>query len=300
MAGKFSSHVRSNVVGYVAVFIALSGTTYAAVQLPKNSVKAKQIKANAVGTSEAKDNALTGQDVNEATLGQVPSAQSASSAQSANTATSANTAGDADLLDGRDSGAFLGANSKAADADLLDGQNSSAFLGAGAKAADANLLDGQDSSEFLGTNEKAADADQLDGQDSTAFGGFFSARIRGIPSTSVFSVDSGAITGVSVAGDPPYETLSPSTDMTLQDLAVQLTNTQTNGIRAVAVHAQTGTSGVSILECHINAGETACSDPDAATVPAGSRLSVNVFNFPEGGTMNGTDLLLGVRAGVAP
>jgi hypothetical protein len=64
---------------------------------------------------------------------------------------------------------YVNLNEKAADANLLDGQDSTAFLGANAKAADADLLDGQNSTAFLGANAKAADADLLDGQNSTAF-----------------------------------------------------------------------------------------------------------------------------------
>jgi hypothetical protein len=78
-------------------------------------------------------------------------------------------AADADRLDGRDSTDFLGAGAKAADADLLDGRNSTDFLGAGAKATDADRLDGLDSSAFLRTTAKATDADRLDGLDSSAF-----------------------------------------------------------------------------------------------------------------------------------
>lgn len=37
------THLRSNVVGYVALFLALTAGAYAA-GLPKNSVKSKQIK----------------------------------------------------------------------------------------------------------------------------------------------------------------------------------------------------------------------------------------------------------------
>jgi hypothetical protein len=142
VAGRIRDHIRSNIYGLVAVFIALGGTTYAATQLPKNSVGAKQIKPKAVGTSEARDNAFTGQDVNEATLGQVPSAQSAVSAQSANgaqtatSAESANTASsahNADLLDNLNSTDFLRSNAKAADADKLDGTDSSAFAQVGSE-----------------------------------------------------------------------------------------------------------------------------------------------------------------------
>lgn len=63
-------------------------------------------------------------------------------------------ASDSDLLDGRDSSAFLGATQKAADADLLDGQNASAFLGANQTAADSDLLDGMDSAAFQGAYER--------------------------------------------------------------------------------------------------------------------------------------------------
>jgi hypothetical protein len=42
----------------MALFIALGGTSYAAVKLPKNSVGASQIKTNGVGSSEVKNGAL--------------------------------------------------------------------------------------------------------------------------------------------------------------------------------------------------------------------------------------------------
>lgn len=45
----------ANIISVMALSIALGGTSYAAIQLPKNSVKAKQIAKGAVGTSEAKN-----------------------------------------------------------------------------------------------------------------------------------------------------------------------------------------------------------------------------------------------------
>jgi hypothetical protein len=48
----------ANVVATLALFIALGGTSVAAIQLGKNSVRAKQIAPGAVGTSEVKDRAL--------------------------------------------------------------------------------------------------------------------------------------------------------------------------------------------------------------------------------------------------
>lgn len=59
MATKLRARVTyANVVATLALFIALGGTSVAAIQLGKNSVKAKQIAPGAVGTSEVKDRAL--------------------------------------------------------------------------------------------------------------------------------------------------------------------------------------------------------------------------------------------------
>jgi hypothetical protein len=44
------THLRRNVVAYLALFVALGGTSYAAVSLPKDSVTSKQIKNGSVKT----------------------------------------------------------------------------------------------------------------------------------------------------------------------------------------------------------------------------------------------------------
>ena len=81
------------VVACIALTVALGGTSYAAINLPKNSVGTKQLKKNAVTAAKVKANAitspkvannsLTGADVNEATLGTVPSATNATTAGTA-------------------------------------------------------------------------------------------------------------------------------------------------------------------------------------------------------------------------
>jgi hypothetical protein len=83
MAGRVSGYLRNNVIGLVALFVALSAGAYAAA-LPRNSVKSKQIKAGAVKESDLAansvtgekvvDDSLTGADVNEASL-QLPAVQ---------------------------------------------------------------------------------------------------------------------------------------------------------------------------------------------------------------------------------
>lgn len=56
------------VVACVALFVALGGTGYAALKLPKNSVGSKQIKKRAVRNSEIANNAVTGAKVRRGSL----------------------------------------------------------------------------------------------------------------------------------------------------------------------------------------------------------------------------------------
>jgi hypothetical protein len=72
------------IIAILALFVALGGTGYAALTLPRNSVGTKQLKRNAVTGSKIKRNAvtgskvknhsLTGNDINLGALGTVPSA----------------------------------------------------------------------------------------------------------------------------------------------------------------------------------------------------------------------------------
>lgn len=56
------------VVASLALVVALGGTSYAAITLPKNSVGTKQIKKNAVTTSKIKKNAVTTSKVKNGSL----------------------------------------------------------------------------------------------------------------------------------------------------------------------------------------------------------------------------------------
>jgi len=107
MLGSFASYLRQHHLGALALFIALSGTAYAAT-LPTNSVGTAQLKKNAVTTpkikksavttrkikkgavtgAKVKNNSLTGLDLNVGTLAKVPSAASADSATTAGVANS--------------------------------------------------------------------------------------------------------------------------------------------------------------------------------------------------------------------
>lgn len=64
-------------MAYVALFFALGGTSFAAVQaLSRNSVGTKQLQQNAVTGAKVKNNSLTGADILESRLGKVPSKRS--------------------------------------------------------------------------------------------------------------------------------------------------------------------------------------------------------------------------------
>jgi hypothetical protein len=70
----------SMVIACIALFAALTGGAYAA--LSKNSVKSKQVKNGALLGEDLKKDTLTGKQIKEAKLKQVPSAASASAADS--------------------------------------------------------------------------------------------------------------------------------------------------------------------------------------------------------------------------
>ena len=73
------------VVACLALGLALGGTSYAAIKLPKNSVGTKQLKKNAVTGPKIKNNAVTGADVKESSLAKVPAAVAADTAALATT-----------------------------------------------------------------------------------------------------------------------------------------------------------------------------------------------------------------------
>jgi hypothetical protein len=91
----------ANVMSTIAVFFALSGTAVAGTlitsgDVKNNSLRSVDLKDNAaVASSDVVDGALTGADLNESSLGKVPTAGIADSATTAGTATNAGSAGQA-------------------------------------------------------------------------------------------------------------------------------------------------------------------------------------------------------------
>jgi hypothetical protein len=59
---RLARHLRGNAVAYLAIFVGLGGTSYAAVTIPKNSVGNKQLKKDAVDTKKVKNGTLLKDD----------------------------------------------------------------------------------------------------------------------------------------------------------------------------------------------------------------------------------------------
>lgn len=108
------------VVAMVALFAALGGTGYAAATLSGRDIQKRSIPANRVVP-----NALTGNQINESKLGQVPLAQQALTAQTAASATNAGHATSADRATTADSATTA---ATAQDSQKLQGRDATAFL----------------------------------------------------------------------------------------------------------------------------------------------------------------------------
>jgi hypothetical protein len=135
-------YVKQHHLGLIALFVALGGTSYAATQLPKNSVGTTQIKANAVTAPKVKDGSLSAADFKPGSLpagGQGP-------------------AGPAGLEGPQGLQGGVGPKGDKGDKGDTGTVDTSNFF---TKAASDN--------RYLLQTGKAFDADKLDGKDSTAF-----------------------------------------------------------------------------------------------------------------------------------
>ena len=139
ISGRRPSH--ATVAAYMALFIALGGTSYAAVKLPRNSVGASQIKAGGVGSSEVKNRSLRKVDFKASDLPAGPAgpagAQGPAGPQGPRGANGTNGTNGTDGADGAPG--TVGAATTAffrATSDLADGANASfsVFCPAGKQA----------------------------------------------------------------------------------------------------------------------------------------------------------------------
>lgn len=74
MITSIRRNIQGNIIGWVALFVALTGTSYAAVKLAKGSVKSVHIAKGAVNSSKVKDASLAAKDFNPNELKSIASA----------------------------------------------------------------------------------------------------------------------------------------------------------------------------------------------------------------------------------
>jgi hypothetical protein len=158
---RVRSYVRTHHVGLLALFIALGGTSYAAVKLPAGSVGGKQLARNAVSSPKVRNGSLLKRDFK---AGQLPAGAPGAKGD----AGAAGPQGPAGADGAR------GDKGNKGDTGTVDTSN---FY-------DKSESDGR----FLGLGAKAADADQLDGIDS---GGFLQGRGRALFNRRTFTIASG-------------------------------------------------------------------------------------------------------------
>ena len=148
----------ANIVSTLCLFLLLGGGAYAAIKLPKNSVGTKQLKKSAVTAAKIKNGAITGPKIRVSTLSTVPSATRAA------TAANADHAGDADTLQGKGAGAFIGGNGRLLNSrrDLQIGDEVEFFTLPGIGAVTATCLEGttKPAISFAITNNSGAILDQ--------------------------------------------------------------------------------------------------------------------------------------------
>ncbi len=62
-------HLRSNAIAYLALIVALGGTSYAATNLPANSVGTRQLKSGAVTTNKLANGSVTAKKLDSKSIG---------------------------------------------------------------------------------------------------------------------------------------------------------------------------------------------------------------------------------------
>lgn len=286
-------HLRRNVVAYLALFVALGGTSYAAIKLPANSVGTRQLKRGAVTAAKIKPHSLL--------LSNFKAGQLAAGAQGP--------AGPA----GKDGAPGANGQNGTPGQSGTPGHDGHTILnGLGAPPdssgspgdfyidAAAHKIYGPKSSGTSGNWGSGTDLVGPQGDPGTPGAATVTGRINGVPSATgtIPDITYGAVSGVSddSATSEPVESVSPAVDVVARNLFVKFTAAPgANGERDVSLLIG-GSSSLDFVCFLHQTTDTTCTVPGPVLIPAGSTLAVEIIQQPfSNQTVPATDVLFGFQ-----
>ena len=235
----------ASVVATLALFIALGGASYAAIQIPKNSVGAKQLKKNAVSSAKVKNRSLLAVDFRR---GQLPRGATGPIGPSGATGPAG-----ADGLTGAtgEQGA-MGATGATGPAGDRGATGSTGATGA------AGVMGATGATGATGPTGSSATAVMMGRAQLGTGNEYFSPSGTSTPSASLASVSM----------------LSPSTQVLARNLSVRISTPPGDGNNRQIILAMPG--GPALFGCVLTGLQTSCqnSGPAVNPIPANSELAV--------------------------